>query len=89
MPTIELKITGKVQGVFFRESTRQKASELGLTGWVRNEPDRTVTVRATGPAGALAQLESWCATGPKMAEVKEVMRTLLPDERFDGFTVKR
>ncbi len=89
MPTIQLKITGKVQGVFYRDSTRRKAKELGISGWVRNEPDRSVTIRASGPASALAQLESWCATGPEHAVVKEVIRMAMPDEPFAGFSIIR
>ena len=89
MPTIELNIYGKVQGVFYRDSTRKKATELGLSGWVRNEPDGSVMVRATGPAAALALLENWCAKGPEKAVVQKVVRKEMPEEAFDGFSIRR
>lgn len=89
MPTIELVIYGKVQGVFFRDSTRKKALQLGIAGWVRNERDGSVRVRATGQAEALNDLESWCNKGPEMASVKTVKRKELPEEPFIGFAILR
>lgn len=89
MPTIELLISGKVQGVFYRASTKEKANELGLTGWVRNMPDGSVLVRASGNEQALAQLENWCHKGPERAIVTQVVRSSLPEEHFTGFTVIR
>jgi acylphosphatase len=89
MPTIELTIYGKVQGVFYRDSTRKKAAELGLSGWVRNEPDGSVRVRATGPVATLALLESWCAKGPEKAVVQKVVRKEIPDEPFKDFSILR
>lgn len=86
---MELNISGKVQGVFYRDGTRHKATELGLGGWVRNEADGSVTVRASGPAAALALLESWCAKGPQKAVVKTVLRTELPEEAFASFKILR
>ena len=51
-----LKIYGRVQGVFFRDSSRRKAKELGLSGWVRNEPDGTVQIVAEGEEKSLKKL---------------------------------
>lgn len=89
MPTIMLHIIGKVQGVFYRASTRDQALALGLTGWVRNLPDGSVEVQASGPAHLLDQLEAWCKKGPANAKVSQVTRTLLPDTAFVGFQVLR
>jgi acylphosphatase len=67
-----LKIYGRVQGIFFRDSTQRKARELGLTGWVRNEPDGTVKIVAEGEEGDLKKLIKWCYNGPRLARVEKV-----------------
>lgn len=67
-----LKIHGKVQGVFFRQSTREKARELGLCGWVKNMPDGTVEALAAGPENAVNELITWCGQGPAYARVDKV-----------------
>lgn len=69
---VELKIFGLVQGVFYRARTTDKAKELGLTGWVRNEADRTVLLQAQGEEDLLRQLIEWCNEGPSLARVDEV-----------------
>ncbi len=89
MPTIELIIRGKVQGVFYRASAREKGAELGLTGLVKNLPDGSVQLRASGNVAALEKLEAWCAQGPPRAMVSTVEKTMLPEESFPGFTVIR
>jgi acylphosphatase len=68
-------IHGRVQGVFFRDSTRGEAERLGLTGWVRNRPDGTVEVQAVGPRPRLEELHDWLHLGPPAAEVLEVEAT--------------
>jgi len=78
-------VSGRVQGVFFRASTREEAQRLGLTGHARNLPDGTVEVVACGDDAALAQLESWLAFGPPLAQVSRVERgptDLAVPERF-------
>lgn len=69
---VEVRITGRVQGVSFRFWTQQRARELGVTGWVRNEPDGSVTGHFEGPAGAVDGLVAWCAEGPSAARVESV-----------------
>jgi acylphosphatase len=69
---IHIQIQGRVQGVFFRASSREKAHALGLTGWVRNQPDRQVEIVAEGPRELLEALLAWCRTGPPLARVKSV-----------------
>ena len=69
---IRLIITGRVQGVWFRDSTRSQALSLGLTGWVRNRADGTVEVLAEGPEDKVERLVSWCHHGPPAAEVLRV-----------------
>jgi acylphosphatase len=87
--TISIKVSGKVQGVFFRQSTKEKARELGITGFVRNEADDTVLIKATGTEEQLEQLKDWCKTGPPKARVSGIEITRLPLERFDSFFIER
>lgn len=70
--TLRIKIFGKVQGVFFRVETRRKAEELGISGNVRNMPDGTVFVAASGEEENLKELLEWCYNGPKSADVEKV-----------------
>lgn len=69
---LHLKIFGRVQGVFFRAETCQKAQELGLTGWVRNTSDGAVAAVAEGEESALNEFLAWCQKGPSRAEVRHV-----------------
>ena len=72
MLTRRYVVTGRVQGVFFRVSTRIEAQRLGLSGWVRNLPDGRVEALVSGEAEPLAALERWLAVGPPHARVDEV-----------------
>ena len=69
---VHLKIHGRVQGVFFRASTTDKANELGLTGWVRNNPDGSVEVVAEGSSEGVEKLVAWSYVGPRHAVVNSV-----------------
>ncbi len=68
----DLRIRGRVQGVFFRQATQQTADRLGLTGWVRNLPDGSVEAVAEGTSEAVRGLLDWCRQGPPAAEVAAV-----------------
>lgn len=82
-------VYGRVQGVFFRQSTRQQARALGLNGYARNNPDGTVTIEAEGPAEALAALESWCRQGgPVAARVDRVEVTSGAVQGHEAFEVR-
>lgn len=65
-------VSGRVQGVFFRDSTRQRAQVLGLSGWARNLPDGRVEVMAVGPRTACESLLEFLRTGPPRASVSNV-----------------
>ena len=80
-------VSGRVQGVWFRASTREKAQELGLTGWVRNLPEGQVEVLACGSKEKLKQLHQWLHQGPRMAKVEEVSYEEQAWQEFDEFTV--
>ena len=69
---VRLIVEGKVQGVWFRESTRREASHLGVFGWVRNRPDGKVEVLAEGPEESVRSLVAWCHHGPPAARVHKV-----------------
>lgn len=72
---VRLRITGRVQGVYYRASTREQARALALTGWVRNRPDGSVEALAEGPRDALERLIAWCEQGPPAAHVTAVDAT--------------
>jgi acylphosphatase len=72
---VRFRIRGKVQGVFFRASTRTEAQRLGLRGHARNLADGSVEVLAVGDEGAIAALERWLQHGPPNARVDEVARS--------------
>jgi acylphosphatase len=87
---VRLEITGIVQGVFFRESARREATRLGLTGFVRNEPDGSVTAEAEGDSTHLDGFVEWCGRGPPFAEVERIrIVDLRPTGRSTGFTIAR
>jgi len=73
MICIHCFVTGKVQGVWFRASTKEKAESLALTGWARNVPDGRVEVLACGEREKISELIEWLKVGPALAEVKEVV----------------
>ena len=89
LQTISLLVSGKVQGVFYRHSAREKARELNLTGTVRNNPDGTVTIVATGESGQLDKLVAWSKTGPRAAQVEQVTVQYVALQSFNSFEVLR
>jgi acylphosphatase len=68
-------VSGRVQGVFFRDSCRTQARRLGVRGWVRNRPDRTVEIVAEGPRDVVDQFLDWCREGPPRAQVTGIVVT--------------
>ena len=85
MPCFHLLISGRVQGVWVRESMRQEALRLGASGWVRNLPDGRVEATVCGDETAVKKLLEWTRRGPPMAKVSNVETTELPDQSFPGF----
>jgi acylphosphatase len=69
---LHVYINGHVQGVGFRYSTFDRATALGLNGWVRNLPDGRVEAEFEGPKAVLQQMLGWCEIGPRAARVKRV-----------------
>ena len=70
--TRRLRISGRVQGVYFRESMRLRAKELKVSGWVRNRADGTVEAMVQGEADAVERMIEWARRGPASAQVKKV-----------------
>jgi len=69
---VHARVTGRVQGVWYRASAVEKARELGVCGWVRNMPDGSVELYAEGDTRAVADLIVWCHRGPALAVVDGV-----------------
>jgi acylphosphatase len=88
MVRVRVVISGQVQGVFFRQSTHQMASDLGLAGWVRNRPDGRVEAVFEGEKGAVDKAVAWCHEGPPWATVTEVEVTDEQPEGEDGFRIR-
>ncbi len=82
------KITGRVQGVFFRDSTQSKATGLGLTGSATNLADGSVRVIARGNESEINELLNWLQVGPEMSVVERVDEVDIGDDlEFNDFTV--
>jgi len=81
-------VSGRVQGVWYRASTQEKALALGVAGWVRNLPGGDVEVFAEGPKASVEELIAWCRKGPSFAEVRSVEVTWTELENLDGFQVR-
>lgn len=84
-----IRVQGKVQGVWFRKHVRDEAQRLGVHGWVRNEPDGSVTVLAEGPAVSVELLTAWCQMGPSGAKVSSVDWVEGPPAGLAGFVILR
>ena len=82
---IRCRVSGRVQGVFFRASTRDRARELGLRGYARNLDDGRVEVLACGLPAALESLQAWLWQGPPSAEVSDVQCEAVGDPGMDEF----
>lgn len=79
---------GLVQGVGYRAGCRQRAIDLGLSGWVRNRPDGSVQLEAEGPPERLAELRLWCEHGPQGAQVSGVSCVHVAVAGIDWFEIR-
>lgn len=82
-------VSGRVQGVYFRQSTVEQAQRLQLDGWVRNRPDGRVEGLAAGAAAALQQLRAWLDQGPPAAQVERVEWHAAQEQPAPGFVISR
>ncbi len=83
----QFTVSGRVQGVWFRDSTRREAERLGITGHAINLADGNVQVRAYGALGALVELEAWLQQGPPLASVARVDIVVIEYRETAGFSV--
>lgn len=89
LKTVEIWVKGKVQGVFYRKYTQEKAEAIGLKGFVENLDDGRVHILATGGEGELNQLIEWCETGSPEAVVKDVSSEESNATQKESFYIKR
>ena len=89
MKTAYLKISGKVQGVFFRAEAREIAEANKISGWIRNTDDDEVEACITGDEKAVEEFILWCKKGPDRARVENVLVNYTPVEKFNKFEVIR
>ncbi len=82
-------VSGRVQGVGFRWHTRRRAEELGVQGWVRNEPDGRVAVHVEGASDRVDAMLAWLVRGPGTARVESIEVRSAPLEQRVGFQVER
>lgn len=87
---VNIRISGKVQGVWFRKNAQIVADQLGVKGFVRNEPDGSVYLEAEGAPEPLERFIEWCGKGPERSEVKKVEAEQTAELRdFDAFRIQR
>lgn len=86
--TLQINVIGRVQGVFFREYTRRTAQKLGITGWVKNCPDGSVEIMASGADEKLDALIAWLHHGSPNAEVQKVFsKVIAPEQAYHSFEI--
>jgi acylphosphatase len=81
-------VRGRVQGVFFRAETRNRAQLLGLAGWVRNNADGTVEATFEGERDKVESMVDWCRRGPAHAAVEQVDVAWEEPQAEEGFDVR-
>ncbi|MCH8331516.1 MAG: acylphosphatase [Bacteroidetes bacterium] len=83
-----IKVTGLVQGVYFRASAKEMADELGIKGFVRNEPDNSVYIEAEAEENALAIFIEWCQHGPPSAQIDKLQIETADLKEYTGFAIE-
>lgn len=89
MKHVSIHVAGKVQGVFFRATTKEKAGEFRINGTVRNNADGSVSIEAEGEDENLRRFIEWCKIGPKFAHVERCELSEKPLQHFKGFLIER
>lgn len=90
MKTLQIRVTGRVQGVGFRYALRDEAVCLGLAGWVRNRHDGSVEALLQGPEQAVEELVAWARRGPPAAQVRAILESSPApqlDKPYTGFEI--
>ncbi len=86
---LNIIVKGKVQAVFFRQGTKAVADQLGVTGWVRNEKDGSVSIEAEATEMMMKNFLMWCNDGPDRAVVESVETSEAELQNFTNFIVKK
>jgi acylphosphatase len=84
----EVRVEGRVQGVFFRSEAQQRARSRGVTGWIRNAPDGSVEGVFEGEREAVESLVRWCGEGPRGARVDDVRVRWADPRGEEGFRIR-
>ena len=84
---MRVTVHGRVQGVFFRDTTRRMAEQRGVAGWVRNNPDGSVEAAFEGPEDAVEQMVRFAREGPRGAAVEDVEVAEEEPEGLTGFRI--
>jgi acylphosphatase len=87
--SFSIRVSGKVQGVFFRASTKEKADELNIQGVVKNESDGSVSIEAEGEENNLQVFIAWCKQGPQRAQVNRCESTEREFRNYKSFNIIR
>jgi acylphosphatase len=89
MRTIYVRISGKVQGVWFRASTKQEAEKIGVTGWVKNTLDGEVEAIFQGSKEQIQLIIDWCHHGPLLSNVTNlIVKDIDSDEIYSSFSIR-
>ncbi|RTZ71637.1 MAG: acylphosphatase [Candidatus Neomarinimicrobiota bacterium] len=89
MKAFKATVSGKVQGVWFRDSTRKEAAKLNVVGWVKNMPDGTVYLEAEGAEENLKEFEQWLHVGSPMSQVNRIeVEWIEPTGEYSTFEMK-
>lgn len=89
MPTVHLLIQGKVQGVFYRATAKDKAIQIGVKGWIKNTSQGDVEAMVSGEEAQLESFIAWCRVGPEGSRVTHVTLEPAPEATFEGFRIVR
>jgi acylphosphatase len=87
--SVRILVYGKVQGVYFRQSTLHFCNQIGLVGQVKNQKDGSVEIIVTGTESSIQQLLEWSKVGPSKAVVERVLSEEIPLQEFTRFTIVR
>jgi len=85
---IHILVHGRVQGVWFRAGTKERADELGILGWVKNRPEGTVEIHAEGEKSQLEIFISWCRKGTPAANVTSLDLSPISLQNFKSFEIR-
>jgi len=88
MRSVDVTVRGRVQGVSFRAYAEERAAHLGVSGWIRNEPDGSVAGHFEGGAEAVAAMVEWCRSGPRLARVDAVDVRDSEPQSATGFAIR-